>query len=253
MRYLAEDVGFEPTEPLGSTVFKTAAFNHSANLPNTWFLFVRGVSKRTPKRQHTEYHIMLAMELDAYMTPSGWTSGRLDDDHYMSLALDQARKAYQLGEVPIGAVVVYDPIDPATRKYLLSAPRIVGEACNLRETTNDPAGHAEFLAMKQAAQSLDAWRLEGCCVYVTLEPCVMCAGLMHQSRVSRCVFGAPDQKAGAVGTLYRINEDQRLNHAFPVVPGVRKDECQELLKRFFKERREQRKQQRKQERTEGAN
>lgn len=249
--FLAEDVGFEPTEPLGSTVFKTAAFNRSANPPTRCLLF--GRSSAQPKRQHKEYHIMLAMELDAYMTTSGWTSARLDDDYYMALALEQAREAYRLGEVPIGAVVVYDPVDPATRSYLLPEPRIVGQACNLRETTNDPSGHAEFLAMKQAARALDAWRLDGCCVYVTLEPCIMCAGLMHQSRVSRCVFGAYDQKAGALGTLYRINEDERLNHSFPVVGGVRKDECQDLLKCFFKERRAQRKLRRQQEQARGAN
>ena len=184
---------------------------------------------------------MLAMNANPHMTTSGWTSARLDDAYYMGRALVQAKRAYALGEVPIGAVVVYDPVDPATRTYLLEAPRIVGEACNLRETKKDPAGHAEFLAMKQAAVALDAWRLEGCTVYVTLEPCIMCAGLMHQSRVSRCVFGAADQKAGALGTLYHVHADERLNHSFPVTAQFRGEECQELLKSFFKERRAQRK------------
>ena len=181
------------------------------------------------------------MTLDVHKTAYGWVSARLDDRYYMELAIEQAKRAYSLGEVPIGAVVVYDPVDPATRVYRLPAPKLLATACNLRETTQDPAGHAEFLAMQAASRELGEWRLEGCTVYVTLEPCIMCAGLMHQARVSRCVFGASDQKAGAVGTLYRIHDDARLNHAFPVKGGVMEEECQGLLKCFFKERREQRK------------
>ncbi len=158
------------------------------------------------------------------------------DEEYMRMALDEARRAYQLGEVPIGAVVVYHPMDPATRRYL-AEPRVVAKACNVRETQQDPAGHAEFVAMKMAAQELGVWRLTGCTVYVTLEPCVMCAGLMHQARVSRCVYGAADPKAGALGTLYSINEDTRLNHTFEVSAGVYEQECAALLKQFFSERR----------------
>lgn len=94
-----------------------------------------------------------------------------------------------------------------------------------------------FLAMHQAAQALDAWRLSDCTVYVTLEPCIMCAGLMHQARVTRCVYGAPDQKAGALGTLYDIHADERLNHQFAVTAGVREDECAGLLRDFFRARR----------------
>ena len=160
----------------------------------------------------------------------------MTDEDYMRLALDEARRAADLGEVPIGAVVVYEPIDRATRRPL-AEPRVIARACNLRETTQDPAGHAEFLAMKQAAAELGVWRLTGCTVYVTLEPCIMCAGLMHQARVNRCVYGAPDPKAGAVGTLYRINEDTRLNHRFAVEPGVLQDECAAILKEFFAARR----------------
>jgi tRNA(adenine34) deaminase len=163
----------------------------------------------------------------------------MNDEAYMELALEEARRAYGLGEVPIGAVVVYDPIDPATRRHLLPEPKVIARACNLRETTKDPAGHAEFLAMKEASRVLDAWRLTGCTVYVTLEPCVMCAGLMHQARVDRCVFGAADRKAGALGTLYQVHADERLNHSFPVTAGVLEGECQDLLKRFFRERRKQ--------------
>lgn len=94
--------------------------------------------------------------------------------------------------------------------------------------------------MKQAAVELGVWRLTGCTVYVTLEPCIMCAGLMHQARIDRCVYGAPDPKAGALGTLYSINSDKRLNHTFEVVPGVLADECAGILKRFFAARRKKR-------------
>lgn len=128
------------------------------------------------------------------------------------------------------------PVDPATRKPL-AEPRVIARACNLRESTRDPAGHAEFLAIKQASRELDAWRLTGCTVYVTLEPCIMCAGLMHQARIDRCVYGAFDKKAGALGTLYSINADERLNHTFEVVPGVLEEECAALLRGFFKSKR----------------
>ncbi len=160
----------------------------------------------------------------------------MTDDDYMLIAIDEARKAAAKGEVPIGAVVVYQPIDRGTRRPL-AEPRIVARAHNLRETMKDPAGHAEFLAMKEASRVLDAWRLTDCTVYVTLEPCIMCAGLMHQARVSRCVYGAPDQKAGALGTLYAVHADERLNHRFEVEPGVLQDECVALLQEFFAARR----------------
>ncbi len=146
----------------------------------------------------------------------------------MQLALEQARKAAELDEVPIGAVVVQDG-------------KVVARACNRRETDADPAGHAEFLAMKQASRELGVWRLSGCTVYVTLEPCIMCAGLMHQARIDRCVFGAFDPKAGALGSLYRVNADDRLNHVFAVTSGVCEDECSQLLKSFFKEKRKRNK------------
>lgn len=160
----------------------------------------------------------------------------MTDEDYMRLALEEAKRAAELDEVPIGAVVVYHPMDPATRKPLAS-PRIIARACNLRESTQDPAGHAEFLALKQAAQLLGAWRLTGCTVYVTLEPCIMCAGLMHQSRVDRCVYGAFDKKAGALGTLYAVNADERLNHTFEVTPGILEEECAALLRDFFRSKR----------------
>lgn len=142
----------------------------------------------------------------------------------MQLALEQAREAGNLDEVPIGAVVVYDDT-------------VISAAHNLRETTNDPAGHAEFLALKQASDKLGAWRLSGCTVYVTLEPCIMCAGLMHQARIDRCVFGAHDPKAGALGTLYQVHADDRLNHNFEVSAGVCEQECADLLRDFFAKKR----------------
>ena len=215
---LAEEVGFEPTEPCGSTVFKTAAFNHSAIPPCIWL--GASVLKTLPKlSQRIPYN------------------GSMTDEDYMRMALDQAREAAEMGEVPIGAVVVYDPIDPATRRHLLDQPKVIAQACNRRETDKDPSGHAEFIAMLEASKELDAWRLTGCTVYVTLEPCIMCSGLMHQARIDRCVYGAPDPKAGALGSLYSINNDERLNHNFEVVAGVLQEECANELRSFFKKKR----------------
>ena len=142
----------------------------------------------------------------------------------MRCALAQASEAAARGEVPIGAVVVCDD-------------RVVAAAGNRRETDRDPAAHAEFLAIEAAARTLDRWRLSDCTVYVTLEPCVMCAGLMQQARIRRCVFGAPDPKAGALGTLYELHADERLNHSFAVTSGVLADEAAALLTGFFRTRR----------------
>ena len=150
----------------------------------------------------------------------------MTDEDYMRMAIEEARRAEELDEVPIGAVVVYEPIDPGTRRPL-AEPQVIARACNLRETT-------------QAAERLGVWRLTGCTVYVTLEPCVMCAGLMHQARVDRCVYGAADPKAGALGTLYAVNADERLNHTFEAVSGVLGDECAELLRSFFARKRKKR-------------
>lgn len=143
-----------------------------------------------------------------------------EDIAYMRACIELAREAEALGEVPIGALVVHDG-------------EVVASAYNRREIDADPAGHAEFLAMKRAAEKLGRWRLSGCTVYVTLEPCLMCAGLMYQARIDRCVYGTADPKAGALGTLYKINEDERLNHRFEVTAGVLQEECAELLRDFF--------------------
>ena len=147
-----------------------------------------------------------------------------DDEKFMALALEEAARAAELGEVPIGAVVVHDG-------------EVIARAGNRRETDADPAAHAEFSALIQASRVLGRWRLTGCTVYVTLEPCLMCAGLMVNSRIDRCVFGAPDPKGGAVGTLYDVSHDARLNHEFEVEGGVLEAECAEVLRAFFKRRR----------------
>ena len=143
----------------------------------------------------------------------------------MALALDEARLAGAIGEVPIGAVVVCDGA-------------VVSRGHNRREADNDPAGHAELIAIRSAAVRLGRWRLSGCTVYVTLEPCPMCAGLMHQARIDRCVYAAPDPKAGALGTLYDLHDDARLNHRFDVTAGVLSQESSTLLKEFFRGLRE---------------
>lgn len=142
------------------------------------------------------------------------------DESYMALALDQARLAGDIGEVPIGAVVVCEG-------------QVVASAHNRREIDHDPAGHAELLAIRAAATELERWRLSDCTVYVTLEPCPMCAGLMHQARIARCVYAAPDPKAGALGTLYDLHDDPRLNHRFDVSSGILAEESSVLLKDFF--------------------
>lgn len=142
------------------------------------------------------------------------------DEKFMREALAEARAAAAVGEVPIGAVVVRDG-------------EIVARAHNRRELDQDPSAHAEFVAVCSAAQALGRWRLSDCTVYVTLEPCCMCAGLMVNARVGRCVYGASDAKAGALGSLYDLNADSRLNHRFSVTAGVLADECREVLSGYF--------------------
>lgn len=142
------------------------------------------------------------------------------DEKFMREALAEARAAAAVGEVPIGAVVV-------------RAGEIVARAHNRRELDQDPAAHAEFSALCAAAQALGRWRLSDCTVYVTLEPCCMCAGLMVNARVGRCAYGATDAKAGALGSLYDLNADSRLNHRFNVTAGVLAGECREVLSSYF--------------------
>jgi tRNA(adenine34) deaminase len=149
------------------------------------------------------------------------------DEIYMAMALVQARSAAEIGEVPIGAVVVCDSA-------------VVSSGMKRREIDHDPAGHAEFFAIRDAAAKLGRWRLSDCTVYVTLEPCPMCAGLMHQARIARCVFATPDPKAGALGTLYDLSSDTRLNHRFEVSSGILAEESSALLRDFFRKLREER-------------
>ncbi len=142
------------------------------------------------------------------------------DEKFMREALAEARAAAAVGEVPIGAAVV-------------CAGEIVARAHNRRELDQDPSAHAEFAALCAAARTLGRWRLSDCTVYVTLEPCCMCAGLMVNARVGRCVYGASDAKAGALGSLYDLNADSRLNHRFNVMAGVLADECRAVLSSYF--------------------
>ncbi|MFT3924722.1 MAG: tRNA adenosine(34) deaminase TadA [Myxococcales bacterium] len=139
---------------------------------------------------------------------------------FMGEALAEAAKAAQRGEVPVGAVAVHQG-------------RVIGRGHNLRETARDPSAHAELTAMRAAAAYLSSWRLVGVSIYVTLEPCPMCAGALVNSRVERLVYGADDPKAGAVKTLYRLLEDPRLNHRLDVLDGVRSEECAAQLREFF--------------------
>jgi len=143
----------------------------------------------------------------------------------MSLALDLAEKAYKQGEVPVGAIIV----DGMGKK--------IAEAHNLKEQNHDPCGHAELIAIREAAKKQKAWRLTDCTVYVTLEPCPMCLSAMVQARVKSCVFGAYDHKGGALTLGYHNYKDSRLNHRFDVMGGVKHFECSKILSDFFRERR----------------
>ena len=145
-------------------------------------------------------------------------------DHVMQLALDEARAALEENEVPIGAVIVCQE-------------RVIARAHNQREQLHDPTAHAEMIAITQAAQSQPSWRLDGCTLYVTLEPCPMCAGAILQARIPTLVYGAADPKAGAVHTLYHLLDDDRLNHRCLVVPGVLAEPCGAILTRFFEQQR----------------
>lgn len=145
-------------------------------------------------------------------------------EHYMRLALEQARAALDEDEVPIGAVIV-------------QGERVIAAAHNQREQLSDPTAHAEIIAITQAAAALSDWRLEGCTLYVTLEPCIMCSGAILQARIPVVVYGATDPKAGAVHSLFHLLADNRLNHRSQVVPGVLAGECGEILSRFFQEQR----------------
>jgi tRNA(adenine34) deaminase len=140
----------------------------------------------------------------------------------MRLAIEEAKKAQTVGEVPIGAVVVKDG-------------EIIASGYNRRETSKDPTNHAEIVAIRRASQELGGWRLIGCTLVVTLEPCPMCAGAIVQSRIERVVYGTDDPKAGCAGTLMNLLDEPRLNHQADVVSGVLSSECSALLSHFFRE------------------
>ncbi len=148
----------------------------------------------------------------------------MNDDDAMGLALDEARAAAATGEVPVGAVVVIDG-------------EVVAARHNEREAAADPTAHAEVLAIRDAARTIGTWRLDEATLYVTLEPCPMCAGAAWAARIGRIVFGAPDPRAGATGSLYNVAVDERLNHTSAVTHGVRAEEAADLLAVFFAERR----------------
>jgi tRNA(adenine34) deaminase len=149
---------------------------------------------------------------------------REQDIHFMRLALKEAGLAFLKGEVPVGAILAKDG-------------NVISSSHNLREISKDPSAHAEILAIRDATKISDSWRLSGLTLYVTKEPCIMCAGALVNSRVARLVYGCRDEKAGGVDSLYRILNDKRLNHQVEVVSGVLEDECAGILKKFFQERR----------------
>jgi tRNA(adenine34) deaminase len=151
-------------------------------------------------------------------------NGEDADEAFMRAALDEARAAEAAGDVPIGAVLVHDG-------------RILARAQNRRERDHDPTAHAEILALRDAARALGSWRLSGCTLYVTLEPCFMCAGAIVNARIDRLVFATPDPKAGAVGSLADVPADARLNHRPRVTRGVLADDAARVLRAFFASRR----------------
>jgi tRNA(adenine34) deaminase len=146
------------------------------------------------------------------------------DAYYMDLALAEARKAGAAGEVPVGAVIV-------------SGDAIIGRGFNTPIGSHDPTAHAEIIAMREAAAAVSNYRLSGSTIYCTVEPCIMCAGAMIHARIGRLVFGTPDPKAGAAGSIYNVLTDPRLNHRVDFISGIREDECATLLREFFAKRR----------------
>jgi len=150
----------------------------------------------------------------------------IDPEQLMRLAIDEARRALEHDEVPIGSVIHHGPTDG-----------IIGRGFNRRETNHDPTAHAEMIPIHQAATVLGHWRLLDCTIVVTLEPCPMCAGAIVNARIPRLIYGGADPKAGAVRTLYRICDDERLNHRVEITEGVLAGECAQLLQDFFKKQR----------------
>jgi tRNA(adenine34) deaminase len=147
-----------------------------------------------------------------------------NDFNFMRIAIEEAEIAYEKGDVPVGAVLVQNNV-------------VIARAHNCRESCNDPTGHAETIALRFGAHKKSTWRLTHATLYVTKEPCIMCAGAMINARLGHLVYGCRDEKGGAVESLYRILSDERLNHKVEVVSGVLQEECAGMLKKFFQERR----------------
>ena len=154
------------------------------------------------------------------------------DEKFMALAIDLAKQAEQHDEIPVGAIVVADG-------------QVIGEGFNQSIMLNDPSAHAEMIAIRQAGEKLSNYRLLDCTLYVTLEPCPMCAGLLVHSRVKRIVFGAEDLKTGSAGSVFNITNTDKLNHQIPVTSGVLAEQCSTMLSAFFKRRRKEKKKQKK--------
>lgn len=154
----------------------------------------------------------------------------MDDKKYMRLALTEARKAAELGEIPIGAVLVEN-----------ASGEVIAAAHNMRESWQDATAHAEVLVIRAACAKLRRWRLSGCTLYVTVEPCPMCSGAIVNGRVDRVVYGCPDAKAGGAESIFNIITNPNLNHCAEVVSGVCEEECAQVMKDFFKRRREENK------------
>lgn len=145
-------------------------------------------------------------------------------EKFIKIALEEAQKAFDKDEVPVGAIVVCEG-------------KILAKAHNLRQSAHDPTAHAEILAIKEAAKKRGDWRLAGCEIYITKEPCPMCAGAIQQARFDRLIYGCKDKKAGYAGSLYNVLDDKKLSHQVEIIYGVEEDKCKRLLREFFKKKR----------------
>ena len=198
----------------GTLDFESSAFDHSASSPLANLARESDESNAKSGERTKTRALKVAPEKTLRVEP------REGDEIFMRAALDEALLAEAEGEVPVGCVIVHEG-------------RIIARAHNLREATQDPTTHAEMLAIRDASRAIGSWRLSGCEVYVTLEPCPMCAGALVNSRVDRVISATEDPKAGATLTLFAIGSDSRLNHRFTQTVGVLKEEASGLLKRFF--------------------
>ena len=167
-----------------------------------------------------------------------WNCGNIERymNKFMKEALTEAQKAFELGEVPIGAVIVKDE-------------QIIAAGHNLTETTKDPTAHAEMIAIRNAAKVLGGWRLLGCSLYVTAEPCTMCAGAMVWARIENLYIGTMDPKAGACGSVFNVPQETRLNHRIHVETGIMEEQCAQLLRQFFRQLRHRKKKNKSEEQT----